>query len=141
MVLRLVVVAASQALVMVVVVMVVMVVVVVVMIVVVLAAHLLMMTPFLQTGLVVVLWVLVASLIHGSQPSVVRNLECMMVVLWLLIWGQVSSSLVDQQLEGAGAAPPPTGRPVWWGSQPVVMVECHPEPGQGQHRIEEEIAW
>ena len=46
-----------------------------------------------------------------------------------------------QELEGAGAAPPPTGRPVWWGSQPVVMVECHPDPGQGQHRIEEEIAW
>ena len=36
--------------------------------VVVLPAHLLMMTPFLQTGLVVVLWVLVASLMEGSQP-------------------------------------------------------------------------
>ena len=110
--------------------------------VVVLAAHLLMMTPLLQTCLVVVvLWMLVASLIHGSQTSVVRNLERMMVVVWLLIWGQVSSSLVDQQLEGAGAAPPPTGRPAWWGSQPVVMVECHSEPGQAQHPIEEEFAW
>ena len=169
MVLRLVVVAASQALVMVVVVMVVMVVVVVVVmvvvlrivglvvhvgsgvvhmlaeptvLVVVLAAHLLMMTPLLQTCLVVVvLWMLVASLIHGSQTSVVRNLERMMVVVWLLIWGQVSSSLVDQHLEGAGAAPPPMGRPAWWGSQPVVMVECHPEPGQAQHPFEEEFAW
>jgi hypothetical protein len=121
---------------------VVMVVVVVVVIVVVLAAHLLMMTPLLQTCLVVVvLWMLVASLIHGSQTSVVRNLERMMVVVWLLIWGQVPSSLVAQQLEGAGAAPPPTGRPAWWGSQPVVMVECHPEPGQAQHPIEEELAW
>ena len=110
--------------------------------VVVLAAHLLMMTPLLQTCLVVVLWMLVASLIHGSQPSVVRDLhECMMVVIWWFVWGQVPSSLVDQELEGAGAAPPPTGRPVWWGSQPVVMVECHPEPGQGQHPFEEEIAW
>ena len=30
--------------------------------------HLLMLTPFLQTGLVVVLWVLVASLMESSQP-------------------------------------------------------------------------
>ena len=61
--------------------------------------HLLMMTPFLQTGLVVVLWVLVASLMDGSQPSVV------------------------QDLEGAGAGRRPTGRRGLEGSQPVVLVE------------------
>ena len=110
---------------------VVMVVVVVVMIVVVLAAHLLMMTPLLQTCLVVVLWMLVASLMQGSQPSVVRDLqECMMVVVWGQvpricrheIWAQ-PSFLVAQDLEGAGAGAPPTGRRVWEGSQPVVLVE------------------
>ena len=79
---------------------VVMVVVVVVMIVVVLAAHLLMVTPFLQTGLVVVLWVLVASLMEGSQPSVVG---------------------VDDW-ERAGAGRRPTGLRALEGSQPVVLV-------------------
>jgi hypothetical protein len=69
--------------------------------VVVLAAHLLMMTPFLQTCLVVVLWVLVASLMQGSQPSVV----------------------VVDDLERAGAGRRPTGRRALEGSQPVVLVE------------------
>jgi hypothetical protein len=69
--------------------------------VVVLPAHLLMMAPFLQTGLVVVLWVLVASLMEGSQPSVV----------------------VVDDLERAGAGRRPTGLRALEGSQPVVLVE------------------
>ena len=131
MVLHLVVVAASQALVMVVVVMVVMVVVVVVVmvvvlrvvglvvhvgsgvvhmlaeptvLVVVLTAHLLTMTPFLQTCIVVVVW--------GQVPRICRH----------VLWAQ-PSFLVGQDLEGAGAGRRPTGRRALEGSQPVVLVE------------------